>query len=235
MNFGQAIEELKAGYRVARAGWNGKSMWLALSGDGVRNIPASSFWSPLNAEYAREQGGSAKVLPCITMKTAGGEILMGWLASQTDMLAEDWMRVPTPAEVPVRDPGCANPAEKKFELPSRFQIGETVVYDHRSAGLGGDDPSFTGTIEEIRFTAGGVSYRIGDRLVDDVDVRHTCEVFSTEVWNSFVVVERGHDPETIAYYAQTQGEAETTKARVERDTGKEFRIFSRVRAASAAL
>lgn len=31
-----------------------------------------------------------KVLPCITMKTADNAILMGWLASQTDMLAEDW-------------------------------------------------------------------------------------------------------------------------------------------------
>lgn len=32
----------------------------------------------------------SRVLPSITMKTATGEILMGWLASQTDMLAEDW-------------------------------------------------------------------------------------------------------------------------------------------------
>ncbi len=61
MTFGLAIEALKKGLRVARAGWNGKGMWLSLS--------------------------------CITMKTATGEILMGWLASQTDMLAEDWTLV----------------------------------------------------------------------------------------------------------------------------------------------
>lgn len=90
MTFGLAIEALKKGYRVARSGWNGKGMWLSLSGPGVREVPAGAFWSENNSSYAAQQGGSARVLPCITMKTASGEILMGWLASQTDMLAEDW-------------------------------------------------------------------------------------------------------------------------------------------------
>ena len=93
MNFGQAIEALKEGERVARAGWNGKGMWLALSCNGNRDVPTEGFWSPHNAEFARENGGTATVLPSITMKTASGEILMGWLASQTDMLAEDWQLV----------------------------------------------------------------------------------------------------------------------------------------------
>ena len=44
--------------------------------------------------WAEEQpNGTATVLPSITMKTATGEILMGWLASRTDMLAEDWVLV----------------------------------------------------------------------------------------------------------------------------------------------
>lgn len=90
LDFGEAIRALKAGHRVARAGWNGKGMWLALSCNGTRTIPAENFWSPHNAEFARQNGGAATVLPSITMKTATGEILMGWLASQTDMLAEDW-------------------------------------------------------------------------------------------------------------------------------------------------
>lgn len=94
LTFGEALEALKAGARICRAGWNGKSMWLALSGPlQGREIPAESFWSLHNAEFARRNGGSATVLPCITMKTATGEILMGWLASQTDMLADDWMLV----------------------------------------------------------------------------------------------------------------------------------------------
>lgn len=90
MTFGQAIEALKAGQRVARAGWNGKGMWLSLSCDGSREVPAEAFWSPHNAWHAVQSGGFATVLPSITMKTADGSILMGWMASQTDMLAEDW-------------------------------------------------------------------------------------------------------------------------------------------------
>ncbi|PTB28884.1 hypothetical protein C9I56_11255 [Paraburkholderia caribensis] len=89
-DFGFALFALKQGKRVARAGWNGKGMWLALSCNGAREVPAANFWAPPNREYAEANGGKATVLPSITMKTATGEILMGWLASQTDMLAEDW-------------------------------------------------------------------------------------------------------------------------------------------------
>lgn len=96
-SFGWAIEQLKAGNRVARNGWNGKGMWLSISCDGSREVAAENFWSPHNAEFARQNGGNALVLPAITMKTVdstGREaILMGWLASQTDMLADDWVLV----------------------------------------------------------------------------------------------------------------------------------------------
>lgn len=97
MTFGMALEYLKRGRKVARKGWNGKGMWLSLSGDGfpgetplVRYVDHDKFWSKNNSDFALEQGGCAKVLPCITMKTADDCILMGWLASQTDMLSEDW-------------------------------------------------------------------------------------------------------------------------------------------------
>lgn len=88
--FGLALEHIKAGGRAARQGWNGKGMWIAYS-PGSEALPADNFWSPSNKAYAEAEGGTAKVLPCITMKTADGAILMGWLASQTDMLAEDWV------------------------------------------------------------------------------------------------------------------------------------------------
>lgn len=93
LTFGLAIEALKKGEKVARAGWNGKDMWISLSCDGTRDVAADNFWSPHNREFAKSIGGTATVLPCITMKTATGEILMGWLASQTDILAEDWQIV----------------------------------------------------------------------------------------------------------------------------------------------
>lgn len=94
MDFGDALRALKDGHKVARQGWNGKGMWLSISGPaGAREIPSGAFWSDNNRKYAEACGGTAKVLPCITMRTATGEILMGWLASQTDMLAEDWCLV----------------------------------------------------------------------------------------------------------------------------------------------
>lgn len=92
MTFGLALEALKKGHRVARKGWNGKGMWLSLSGDTnlTRYVDEDKFWSKNNSDFALAQGGSARVLPCITMKTADDAILMGWLASQTDMLSDDW-------------------------------------------------------------------------------------------------------------------------------------------------
>lgn len=92
MTFGGAIEALKNGEKVARSGWNGKGMWLALS-VGTDSLPSDKFWNKHNKEFAEQNGGSADVLSVITMKTADNKILMGWLASQTDMLAEDWMIV----------------------------------------------------------------------------------------------------------------------------------------------
>lgn len=92
MSFGLALEALKRGNKIARKGWNGKGMWLSLSGDVnvTRYVDQDKFWSQNNSDFAVQQGGSARVLPCITMKTADDAILMGWLASQTDMLSDDW-------------------------------------------------------------------------------------------------------------------------------------------------
>jgi hypothetical protein len=91
MTFGQAIEAMKQGKRVARKGWNGKGMWLCVPlCDGPKEIPASAIWGKPNAEYAENNGGVATVMPYVTMKAADGNIVMGWLASQTDMLSEDW-------------------------------------------------------------------------------------------------------------------------------------------------
>ena len=92
LTFGDALDLLKAGKRVARTGWNGKGMWLSLT-PGNPGLAAERFWSPPNRAFAEANGGTAPVLPSVTMKTATGEILIGWLASQSDMLAEDWCEV----------------------------------------------------------------------------------------------------------------------------------------------
>lgn len=65
---GQAVKEMRDGKAVARAGWNGKSMWLMLQ------VPDAH---------------SKMSLPYVYMKTADGK-LVPWLCSQTDLLATDW-------------------------------------------------------------------------------------------------------------------------------------------------
>lgn len=84
MNFGQAIEALKAGMKVARAGWNGKGMFLIFVPGTLNVVPREG--SP----YASVTAAAININPHIDMKTATGEMQPGWLASQTDMLAEDW-------------------------------------------------------------------------------------------------------------------------------------------------
>jgi len=71
MHFGEALERIHGGLKVARKGWNGKGMWIALQ------MPdAHSF---MTTRY-------------IYMKTADGA-RVPWVASQTDLLAEDWGEV----------------------------------------------------------------------------------------------------------------------------------------------
>lgn len=79
LTFGAALERLKSGDRVAREGWNGKGMWLVLI-------------KPGNAMH-RSSAGVYDMKPCIGMKTAQGDMQPGWLASQADMLADDWVVV----------------------------------------------------------------------------------------------------------------------------------------------
>lgn len=83
MNFGQAVELLKRGDKVARTGWNGKGMFLFL-------VPGSKFKvnrPPLMGIYP--EGTEVVYQPHIDMKTAQ-ETVVPWLASQADILAEDW-------------------------------------------------------------------------------------------------------------------------------------------------
>ena len=83
MNFGLAIEALKKGKKCRRAGWNGKNQHIELAF-------AISYTSPegtiVNANH--EAIGNKAIAFC---GTSG--VQMGWLASQADMLADDWMIV----------------------------------------------------------------------------------------------------------------------------------------------
>ena len=83
LSFGHAIVALKAGHKVARAGWNGKGMFLFL-------VAGSTFTvnrPPLLGIYP--EGTKVDYHAHIDMKTAQGYVVP-WLASQADMLADDW-------------------------------------------------------------------------------------------------------------------------------------------------
>lgn len=83
MEFSIALALLKQGHKIARQGWNGKGMFLFLveewrlgardPGPGEKSVP----WG---------------LAPFIAMKTADDKIVP-WLASQTDILADDWVEV----------------------------------------------------------------------------------------------------------------------------------------------
>lgn len=88
LTFGAAIEALKAGKRVARKGWNGKGMYLWLLPAAM--VKAEWCREPHLKEVAEANGGEIEALGSIRMMTADKKILTGWLASQTDMLSEDW-------------------------------------------------------------------------------------------------------------------------------------------------
>lgn len=80
MNFGKALEALKAGKKVARRGWNGKSQYIELATN-ISYVNANN--EVINCEH--EAIGNKAIA---FVGTSG--VQMGWLASQADMLAEDW-------------------------------------------------------------------------------------------------------------------------------------------------
>jgi hypothetical protein len=93
LTFGAAIEALKGGKRVSRAGWNGKGMYLWLLSEAV--VPVEWIKEPHLKEIAENsEEKTVHCLPSIRMYTTNAHgrkaVLTGWLASQTDMLSEDW-------------------------------------------------------------------------------------------------------------------------------------------------
>ena len=80
MNFGQGIEALKEGKRVKRAGWNGKNQYVELA--------TSISYKNANGEIINCEHEAIGNKALAFVGTSG--VQMGWLASQADMLAEDW-------------------------------------------------------------------------------------------------------------------------------------------------
>lgn len=84
MSFGMAIEAAKLGKRIARKGWNGKGMYVFLADEVAFHT---------DADISEFEDTGVPVLNCLCMRTADRSICPGWLASQADMLADDWVIV----------------------------------------------------------------------------------------------------------------------------------------------
>ena len=87
MDFGKALEAMKAGFRVSRAGWNGKGMFAYL-------VPAGNYAATSKA--AREYFGECALVPYnpyMATKNVDGTVST-WVPSVNDCLAEDWEVAP---------------------------------------------------------------------------------------------------------------------------------------------
>jgi hypothetical protein len=86
MNFAEALVIVKAGRKAARSGWNGKNMFIFLVPGSVFNVSRP----PLLGIYP--EGTEINYHGHVDMRTADG-MVVPWICSQTDMLAEDWLEV----------------------------------------------------------------------------------------------------------------------------------------------
>ena len=101
-SFGQALNSIQRGRLVTRQGWNGKGMFIFQRPEDslptnmivnqVKSLP-ESFKRWVSDNYGDSEADKIKFTAYLCMKAADGTVVTGWLASQTDMLANDWMIV----------------------------------------------------------------------------------------------------------------------------------------------
>ena len=80
MNFGKALEKVKLGKKIARKGWNGKNQFVFVVDGDLLNDAVG---------YANV-GNLAECSDVLAIYTSNKVVQVGWLATQTDMLADDW-------------------------------------------------------------------------------------------------------------------------------------------------
>lgn len=89
MDFSTALLAVKAGRKIARAGWNGKGMFVVYQKGYPQGIPINKNTSEATGI---PEGTTCRFLPYLMFYTADGAFVP-WLASQTDILADDWETV----------------------------------------------------------------------------------------------------------------------------------------------
>lgn len=133
-DFGEAVNLLKRGYKVARKNWNGKGMF-------VYYVPPGTY-APCTriAQQLVNKDGLVGYRDYIALKTVDG-LVVPWVASQTDILAEDWYIV---KDVTEKD-GLAGVSTK--ELLSELKNRHGVVVRHINAYKYIDSPTIAEVIE----------------------------------------------------------------------------------------
>ncbi|WP_276122711.1 DUF2829 domain-containing protein [Pararhizobium qamdonense] len=90
-DFGTALQALKTGKRIARRGWNGKGMFVHLNPGSVHGIVKSPLIEGVHPRlFEAGDRDTTTRMPNLNLRAADGSTVTGWLASQTDLLAEDW-------------------------------------------------------------------------------------------------------------------------------------------------
>jgi len=99
-NYPVALQALKSGARIARSGWNGKKMFVVLmegSAPAATPVQESDVGDLINGVRAdlfqTGDEGSTIRMPSLALKATDGSLVVGWVASQVDQLAEDWVIV----------------------------------------------------------------------------------------------------------------------------------------------
>jgi len=103
-SFGQALKSLKSGFLVTRKGWNGKGVFIFMRpadqlpiefvAKDIKSLPPAVkqyYAQDLKYKSEKPEEDTVQFTSYLCMKAADGTIVNGWLASQTDMLSEDWM------------------------------------------------------------------------------------------------------------------------------------------------
>ena len=91
MRFGEALAHARAGKRIARLGWNEKSMYVYMTKG--RLLPTDEWVASMPSQELTEvekEKGYVNIMPHLDMMSAQGTRIIGWLAGQTDVLAFDW-------------------------------------------------------------------------------------------------------------------------------------------------
>jgi hypothetical protein len=89
LNFSQALDLCKKGFKIAREGWNGKGMFAVYQKGYPQGIPCNK---QIAEAWGLKEGDLFKCEPYLQMKTATGSHIM-WTPNIVDILAEDWVLV----------------------------------------------------------------------------------------------------------------------------------------------